>query len=118
MRKIVSLGFMTALAIVCGAQFLNSSVLAVLKKPTPQPAPVYRLVFIAGAPGKQDVFTMNPDGSGLTNVTKHPATYEHPLWSPDNQSIAVMSDRDGDRRLYLIKANGSGLRSVPGTGPA
>jgi TolB protein len=35
-----------------------------------------------------------------------------PAWSPDGQSIAFMSSRDGNWELYLVASNGLGLRRL------
>ncbi|MDX1645992.1 MAG: hypothetical protein R3304_02515 [Longimicrobiales bacterium] len=35
-----------------------------------------------------------------------------PPWSPDGSLIAFQSDRDGDREIYVVAPDGSGLRDV------
>src|SRR5262249_10326779 len=33
-------------------------------------------------------------------------------WSPDDREIAFISDRDGDREVYLMDANGRNVRRL------
>jgi len=50
---------------------------------------------------------MNLDGSGLTNLTRHPAKdWEH-QWSPSGDKISFLSDRDGDPHLFIMNRDGS-----------
>src|SRR4051794_21800944 len=67
-----------------------------------------------------DLWTMNPDGSGQTQLTSGPGNDVEPNWSPDGQKIVFSSNRDepgadciGPFRchyeIYTINANGTGL---------
>jgi Tol biopolymer transport system component len=67
------------------------------------------IVFDSYSNGNWDVYLVNPDGSGLTNLTRHPADDGDPVWSPDGQRIAFDSDRDGNWEIYLMNADGSGM---------
>jgi Tol biopolymer transport system component len=40
------------------------------------------------------------------------ANDQNPAWSPDGQRIAFASDRDGDWDVYIMNADGSGLRRM------
>ena len=62
--------------------------------------------------GDSEVAVINPDGSGLTNLTSNSATDVTPRWSPDGTKIAFMSDRDGDQDIYTMDADGSDVALV------
>jgi Tol biopolymer transport system component len=55
-----------------------------------------------------EIFTVAPDGSGQTNLTRHPAADSQPAWSPDGSRIAFTSTRDGNEEIYVMQADGSG----------
>lgn len=49
-----------------------------------------------------DIWTMNFDGSGLSQLTRDIGSDMNPAWSPDGSSVAFDSDRDGDSEIWLI----------------
>ena len=55
---------------------------------------------------------MNADGSGQQNLTRNPSADGGPVWSPDGRNIGFVSNRGGNRDIYLVNANGSGLRNL------
>ena len=55
---------------------------------------------------------MNPDGSGLKNLTGHPSRDNAPAWSPDGKRIAFLSYRDGNKEIYVMNADGSEQRRL------
>ncbi len=56
--------------------------------------------------GTFDIFTMNPDGSGLTNITQNPANDLDPYWSADGFRIVFRSNRDDNPEIYVMDEDG------------
>jgi hypothetical protein len=73
------------------------------------------------APGdtRRDIFTINPDGTGLQNVTGSPnADDREPNWSPDSTQIAYASHQNGNYDIYTIGADGTGDLNITNYPPA
>jgi Tol biopolymer transport system component len=68
-----------------------------------------KIAFISGRDGNNEIYVMNADGSGQTNLTNHPAYELGQAWSPDGCRIAFYSDRDGNVDIHVMNADGSGL---------
>jgi TolB protein len=66
-----------------------------------------RIAFQSNRDGNNEIYIMNGDGSGLTNLTNNPADDSMPSWSPDGKKIAFSSNRDGNIEIYLMNADGS-----------
>lgn len=65
------------------------------------------------------ISVVNADGSGLTSVIDDDGqgwTYMSPAWSPDGRQIAFGSSRDGGWDIYVVNADGSGLRRLTSHG--
>ncbi len=71
-------------------------------------------------PQRRDVFVINVDGTGLTNLTQQIkvegrgstadilADDFRPDWSPDGRKIAFTTNRDGNLEIYFMNADGTG----------
>lgn len=73
-----------------------------------------RIAFFAGDSGNAtNIFLVNADGSGTTNITNQNSGYnEDPSWSPDGQMLAFWSDRSGNHEIYVMRLDGSGLMNL------
>lgn len=49
---------------------------------------------------------MDSDGRNPTNLTNDPDFDGEPAFSPDGSKIAFVSDRDGNREVYVMDSNG------------
>ena len=58
--------------------------------------------------GNAEIYVMNADGSGQTNLTNNSGNESSPVWSPDGSKLAFSSDRDGNAEIYVMNADGSG----------
>ncbi len=67
-----------------------------------------RIAFVSDRDGLGEIYVMNADGSGQTNLTNNPADDLDPAWSPDGKRITFASERDGDYEIYVMNADGSG----------
>ena len=65
-----------------------------------------------GGTGHGDIFVINADGSGATNLTNYPGSDRHPLWSPDGKRIAFSRYRDDNYELYVVNVDGSGATNL------
>ena len=66
------------------------------------------IAFVSNRDGNNEIYVMNPDGSGQKRLTNHAANDEHPSLSPDGRRIAFASDRDGNSNIWVMNADGSG----------
>jgi Tol biopolymer transport system component len=74
-----------------------------------------------------NLYVVGSDGSGLRNLTsKLPATsrfgdpglLSDPAWSPAGQMLAFVRNAGPGEPIYVVKADGSGLRTLEKTRPA
>jgi WD40-like Beta Propeller Repeat len=78
----------------------------------------------AGAPRGQivdwdgsDITVFNADGnSPLKKLTTAPAPDSFGAWSPDSSVIAFTAERDGQREIYRMNADGSGQKRLTNSG--
>src|SRR5688572_5154761 len=65
-----------------------------------------------GANNDEDIFVMEPNGSGQTAITGPPLNERGPVWSPDGTRIAFDLNSD----VHVMNADGSGVINLtPGT---
>lgn len=63
-----------------------------------------------------DIYVMNVDGTGQTQLTDWLYGDDFPTWSPDGTMIAFSSDREwAGRDLYVMRSNGTNQRQLLST---
>lgn len=62
-----------------------------------------------------NIYVVNVDGSGLTQLTRESGMNGNAAWSPDGKQIAFSSTRDSGvrSRIWLMNADGSNQRILP-----
>lgn len=66
-----------------------------------------RIAFTSEQTGNKDIFLINADGMGQTQITFDESDEESPAWSPDGTKLAVCSNRDGNEEIYVMNVDGS-----------
>jgi TolB protein len=69
-----------------------------------------RIVF-SGRRETNQIFVINPDGTGLTQLTIQ-GNNEDPSFSPDGRFITFSSDRDGVKGIYIMRINGESQKRI------
>jgi TolB protein len=94
---------------------LAASILLTLALSSAAAAQKGRIVFISDRSGSWQLYTINPDGSDLFQVTTLAPTDDDawfPSISPDGQHIAFNYNAGNGPDLYVVNSDGSGLRQL------
>jgi uncharacterized repeat protein (TIGR01451 family) len=62
-----------------------------------------KIAFSSNRDGDYDIYSMNPDGSGVTQLTNDPAADRRPAWSSDGLRIAFMRGEE----IWTMGADGT-----------
>jgi TolB protein len=57
-------------------------------------------------PGLTEIFSITPDGATILQLTDAAGSSFDPTWSPTGETIAFVSDRNGDGDIFTTRANG------------
>jgi Tol biopolymer transport system component len=63
-------------------------------------------------PCNWEIYVMQANGSGQTNLTQHLDEDFSPAWSPDGGRIAFDSNRDGSYNIHVMNSDGSGVTNL------
>ena len=76
-----------------------------------------QIAFVSNRDGDSEIYRMdipeanyandNVHHTSAQNLTHHPARDDDPVWSPDGRRIAFVSDRGGDRKIYVMNLDAS-----------
>ena len=78
-----------------------------------------QILFVSTRDGNPELYVLSSPASSIQHLVPIRLTY-HPssdgldshVWSPDGNHIAFVSERDANREIYLMNADGSELRNV------
>ncbi len=71
-----------------------------------------KIAFVSNADGDSEIYSINPDGSGLVQLTHNAIADLQPSWSPSGQKIAFLRVVGSDRDIWVMNADGSGQALV------
>ncbi len=77
-----------------------------------------KIAYVRNVDNQSEIYTVNPDGSGITRLTDSPGRDTAPAWSPDGSRIVFESDRGSDTGVdvYVMDADGSNPTRLTETG--
>ncbi len=64
-----------------------------------------KIAFHSDRDGDDEIFVMNADGTGVTQLTDNDDWDWDPVWSPNGRQIAFASDRDGDAEVFVMSTD-------------
>ena len=71
-----------------------------------------KIAFYSSPALDEDIFVMQPDGSGQTAITGPPLNERDPTWSPDGTKIALGANGD----VWTMNADGTGMVNLTNSG--
>lgn len=71
-----------------------------------------RVAFVRDGALDSHIYTISPDGTGLSKVATTPRFDSSPSWSPDGEKIAFAGILRGNLDVYVVNADGSELRRI------
>jgi len=74
-----------------------------------------KIVFTSDINGNEDIFSMDLDGSNVTQLTDHPGNDKYPAVSTDGKKIAYTSDIGGHWQIFIMDWDGANKMQLTST---
>lgn len=74
-----------------------------------------RIAFVSSRDGNSEIYSINPDGTGIRRLTFTSGEDNYPAWSPSGGKIAYLSEipsNGGQALIKIMNADGSGQQVV------
>jgi TolB protein len=71
-----------------------------------------KIAYTVNMGGDDEVFVVNSDGTGLTQLTDNTAADSYASISDDGTKIAFHSNVDGDDEVFVVNSDGTGLTQL------
>ena len=71
-----------------------------------------RVLYSHAERGRQQIYSVAPDGTGATPLTNSPGNNNWPDFSPDGRQIVFASSRSDDYEIYVMDADGKNVRRL------
>ena len=78
----------------------------------------FPIVFASRRTGFEEIYLINPDGSGERQITNLQLVFSRPALSPDGSLIAFAAGPDASQTLWVMNRDGTGLRQLTASGDA
>ncbi len=105
---------MAAAGALAGFLLAGASLLPVAPVSAAFPGLNGKIAFASSRDGNPEIYTINPDGSGLTRLTDDSGQDMSPEWNMLGTKIAFSSQRDGQTDIFVMNADGSGVTNLTG----
>jgi len=84
--------------------------------PPSLPSGTGKIVFYSDRTGNNELYVVNGNGTGLTQITTGTAQYTDPVFNRTGTQIACVVGSQGSRTISIMNADGSNMQPIPLSG--